>query len=197
MANGIPFLGAVGQIESTVALLVADVEGVLNLFGAPQWGLFLNGAQIVIPDSIFAVEFKSDWRISDYPQEAGSFQSYNKVRAPYDAKVTMTQGGPNLGNFLLAIEAAAASLDLYDLVTPDRSYPSANIEHFDYKRTAQNGASLLTVDVWLKEVRVTATTGFSNTANPDDADPSNTGAVQGTPPTSDQAAAMPDADGMA
>jgi hypothetical protein len=174
------------------------------MFAKPQWGIYLNGVAALVPDNIIAVDFKNDWRIADYPQEEGAFQSYNKVLTPYDVKVTMTKGGAgllsaigigssaNVKSFIAAVEMAAASLNLYDVMTPDRTYHSANITHYDYKRSAENGVSLLTVELWLQQIRVTATTAFTNTAAPDGMDPANTGSVQATTPTPAQAASAPE-----
>lgn len=186
MANGIPALNSINQVASGVVLLVADAVGILNMLGAPQWGLFLNGAPALVPDSVMSVEIKADWRLSDYQQEPNAFQSYNKVQTPYDARVTMTKGGSGIGSFLLAVEAAVASLNLYDVVTPDRVYSSANLTHYDYRRTNTNGVSLLTVDLWLEEVRVTGTTTAPSTQAPSGATPVNGGNVQTQTPTAAQ-----------
>lgn len=183
VSNGIPALNNAGHVAAGVILLAADAISILNMFGPPQWGIYLNGLPALLPDSIISVEFKSDWRISDYPQEPNAFQSYNKVRTPYDARVTMTYGGPGIGQFLLAVEAASASLALYSVVTPDRIYPNANITHFDYRRNSQNGVSLLSVDLWLEEVRVAATAASADTKEPSGASPVNGGNVQPQPPT--------------
>jgi hypothetical protein len=181
MANGIPaLLSTIDNVANNIALVVADAELVLAMFAAPAWGVYLNGFPAIVPDSIAAVEFKADWRVSDFTQEAGAFQTYNKVRMPYDARVTMTKGGTSAARaaFLYTVETAAASLNLYSVVTPDRTYPSATIDHYDYRRTDKNGVGLLTVDLWLMEVRVTATTTFSNTQAPSGAASVNDGNVQ-------------------
>lgn len=178
MANGIPALNNINQVAAGVVLLAADVIGILNMLGPPQWGVYLNGAPALLPDSILSVEIKADWRLSDYQQEPNAFATYNKVRTPYDARVTMTKGGSGISQFLLAVEAAAASLNLYDVVTPDRVYSSANITHYDYRRNNQNGVSLLSVDLWLEEVRVTGTAAAPITQDPSGAAPVNDGNVQ-------------------
>jgi hypothetical protein len=185
VANGIPALASINHVVAGVVLLAADVIGILNMLGPPQWGIYLNGAPALAPDSIISAEVKADWRLSDYPQEPNAFGTYNKVRTPIDSRVTMTKGGPGIGQFLLAVEAAAASLNLYDVVTPDRVYSSANITHYDYRRNNLNGVSLLSIDLWLEEVRVTGTTASANTQAPSGASPVNGGNVQGqqvTPP---------------
>ena len=91
--------------------------------------------------------------------------------------------------FLAAIEAAAASLALYNVVTPEKTYLNANIEHYDYRRTSRNGVGLLMVDVGLVEIRQVATTTFTQTAQPSGADQVNSGTVQATTPTPTQQSA--------
>ena len=138
-----------------------------------------------------AVDYKQGWHIADYPIEDGDFASYNKVATPFDAKVTFTQGGTESDRaaFLAAIEAAAASLALYNVVTPEKTYLNANIEHYDYRRTSRNGVGLLMVDVGLVEIRQVATTTFTQTAQPSGADQVNGGTVQAITPTPTQQSA--------
>ena len=95
--------------------------------------------------------------------------------------------GPHAGpdgrrRFLVAMEKYAASLDLFDVVTPEFSYPSCNIVHFDYRREARKGATLITVDVWLVQIRIAPDKQFSQTKAADGAPQENGGAVQSTPP---------------
>jgi hypothetical protein len=185
MANGIPsLLGKVAKVGNTASLLISDAQIVLNMFGPVRWGVFLNGSLAITPDSIIGVEYKRDWRVPDYPMEGGSFQNYNKVATPADARVTMTRGGTESERqiFLEAVDVAASSLNLYDVVTPEKTFVGYNITHYDFRRVAMNGASLITIDLWLQEIRVTATTQYSNTQQPSGTDPVNTGIVQTTSP---------------
>lgn len=163
-----------------LTLLAADAEFLFSLFGPPQWGIYNSDNQLVLaPDSILAVEFRKDWQVSDYPQEQGAFASYNRVEAPFAVKVTMTKGGSDAERhaFLTDIEIVSQTLGLYDVVMPDKTYSSVNLDHYDFRRTALNGVGLLTVDIWLTEIRVTGTAEFSKTAQPSGADPVNGGNV--------------------
>lgn len=150
-----------------------------------QWGIYLDGAPVIIPDNIVSVDYKKDWHISDYPIEAGSFESYNKVRQPYESRVVMTRGGTeaNRTDFLKLLETLSGSLDLYSIVTPEITYLNASIDHFDYRRTSEKGVSLITVMLWLQEVRLEAISAFSNTATPEGASQVNGGNVQTQPAT--------------
>ena len=176
----------------TNVLAVADAVSAILGFGTPQWGIFdQSNNPVIAADSVVAVDYKQGWHIADYPIEDGDFASYNKVATPFDAKVTFTQGGTESDRaaFLAAIEAAAASLALYNVVTPEKTYLNANIEHYDYRRTSRNGVGLLMVDVGLVEIRQVATTTFTQTAQPSGADQVNGGTVQAITPTPTQQSA--------
>ena len=48
----------------------------------------------------------------------------------------------------------AKTLDLYDVVTPEITYLSCSISHYDYRRTSSQGVGLVVVDVWVSLVIV-------------------------------------------
>jgi hypothetical protein len=209
-APGVPPMARAAQVVFSAELLAADVATVIQAFGPPEWGIFTeDGSPVLSPDSIVAFDYRKEFRVSDYPVERGGFQTYDKIEMPGDVRVRMAVGGISaqgpLGNpfaefsgaatrgpFLNELDAMAASLDLFTVVTPDVNYPSMNIVHYDYRREARSGASLLTVDVWLVEVRVTAQTQFSSTQTqtPEGAPNQAGGAVQGAAPTPAQTQAV-------
>jgi hypothetical protein len=190
---GVPALLPSGVTLPQPAALTSDSTSAQLGAGAAQWGIFnADGTPALIADSVLSVEYKKDWQVSDYPVEQGNFESYNKVRLPYESRVTFTRGGTEAdrSDFLQTLEDIADSLDLYDVVTPERTYTNANITHFDYRRTSSNGVSLLTVSVWLQEIRSEASTAFTQTAQPSGADKVNGGTVQTTTATPVQKAVV-------
>lgn len=184
------------SIASTaIALVINDAVGVLEGALAPIWGVFDDsGDPVAVSDTTLMLEYQGDSRISDYPQEQGAFGSYNKVQMPYHATVTLVCGRSVSARaaFLAAIEGAKQSTDLYTIVSPEATYPNANIVAYDYRRTTRNGATLLIVNLHIEEVRQTGTAQFSNTLpasqvqNPASADPSTLGQVQPQTPTAGQ-----------
>jgi hypothetical protein len=184
-----PLLGKISKVSNPIALLVADAKLISGMFAEPKWGIYLDGKLALKPDSIVGLDFKIDWRIAEYPMEGGAFQSYNKVMTPFDIRIQMTKGGTDADRqaFLSEVEAAAASMILYDVLMPEWGYTSCSISHIDYRRTSAGGVGLLTVDLWLTKVRATATAKFSNTKSPNGADPVNGGNVQAQPASSAQA----------
>jgi len=153
-----------------------------------KWGIYLNGSLALAADSVIDVTYKREYRIADYPMEQGAFQSYNKVKTPFDARIRMVKGGKDNDRqaFLNALETIAASLSLYSVVTPEITYANANITHYDYRRTSTNGVTLLTVDLWLQEVRMTVTNSYTYTQQASGQNPAQGGTVQAAPPTNTQ-----------
>jgi hypothetical protein len=193
----VPDLPGVPAIaRSLVSQVAAGVNGFAGLVGLsplitlalPVWGVFdQNNVAVALADSVRTLDFDSESRVSDYPQEQGAFESYNKVQLPYASTVSLTCGGDasRRAAFLVALQAAKDSTNLYSIVTPEIVYLNANIVGLRYRRTTTDGATLLTVDLHLEEIRVTATAAFANTntQNPASADAFSMGQVQGQTPS--------------
>lgn len=188
---GVPPLSS--YAGNVFSLILGDLVSALS-FSQPPWGIFLNGEPAIEVNSITGFDYKQDWSISDYPVEDGGFQSYNKVELPYDARVRITSGSSiaDRSIMLAELETLAKSLDLYDIVTPEKVYTSVNISHYDFHRTATSGLGMIVADVWFTEIRVSSTTTFMNTQQPGNAGPQSSGNVQPQTPTASQGAYMTD-----
>lgn len=170
---------------NTVALLVSDLISAGNpIFGSP-WGIFLDGEQAFDYSSVLDVDYKQDYPLSDYQQEDGGFQSYDKVQMPFDVKVRVASYGDEAGReaTLASVLAASKTLDLYDVVMPEMTISSCNITHVDFKRSSHNGVGMIVMDIWFLEIRITATSTFSGTQSPAVAGQQNTGNVSTTAPS--------------
>lgn len=160
------------------------------MLGQPRWGIFgSTGAVVLAADAVLSVEYTHDYKVSDYPQEKGAFQSYNKLQVPYQHKITFAVARDRAG-FLTAVETAVGSLELYTVTTPEKSYPSVNLTHVGYRRVQNNGASTFLVDVWTEEIRIIGSASFSNTRSTNGADAQNGGPT--TPQEPADAAPTPD-----
>lgn len=168
-------------VATTVGLLVADAISFFAGFLGPQWGIFQDGLPVVLADNVVSLDYKKDWEIANYPMEQGAFQSYDKVENPFEARVRFSTGGTRIDRQVLlsSITAIAGNTELYDVYTPEAIYPSVNIAHYDYRRTAVSGVGLLTIDVWVHQVRVDVETSFTNTQTAGGANPIAGGQVQG------------------
>ena len=211
-APGVPtLLRTVDTIQNTVVLLVSDAIEIINMFKAPKWGIFTQAGQPAFAaaaasgiiaqvlsalngtsQSVADLEFRLDHRISTAPQEAGAFLSYNKVSTPFSGRVTYMISGDEAQRsaFLSSVLAAQKSTTLFDLYMPEYVYPSCNITHHDFKRTARNGVSMMAVDIWVEEIRISGTAAYTNTAVPSGAAQVNSGTVQPQTPTPAQSAGM-------
>lgn len=203
----------------TNVLSAASALGVnLLQVGSLQYGVVSADTSSVAlnPDTVLELEYRHEQRISDYPVEQGAFSSYNKVAVPYDLRVKMSWGGRNyvqdiesvLDDFLnqqlgtgfgqpqsradalAALETMLGSLDLFDVVSPDFTYTNCNLVHFDYRKTAKEGAVRLIADLYFREVRETVSAVYSNGTLPNissnsasAANPINLGTVTGSTPT--------------
>lgn len=189
-APGVPALSRDPNIaiQQLVVLTQDLIAGFLD-FGAPQWGIYQNGFPVVVADSVISVEYRQAWNLSDYPIEGGGFESYNKVATPYVARVRFASGGGIDDRQLLfsTLAEIAGDLNLYDIVTAETVYTNANVEMYDYRRTATNGLGLLAIDVTVTEIRIQSFLDFQNTQFPSGASPQSGGAVQTTDPTTTQA----------
>lgn len=182
---GVPALSS--YLSSAITLLVVDAVSLL--FGSPEslWNVFLNGSPAFDFKSIVGFDYKQDWTIADYPVENGAFFSYDKVQLPFQCRLRITSGGTEQDRQLLIdeIEAAANSLDLYDVVTPEKVYSNCNISHISYDRTAMSGVGMMVIDVAFQEIRSSEASAFSNTQQPGSANQKGVGNVQPqSPPAS-------------
>lgn len=183
---GVPSLPIGVTLFPSIPFIVNDILNFLIGFGAAPWGIYQDGVPVVVADNVVSLDYKQDFAIADFQIEEGGFETYDKVETPYSARVRFSSGGSqaNRQALLDSINAIAGTLELYDVVTPEAVYPSANVQSYELRRSAVNGVGLITVDVKLIEVRVTATAQFSNTKSPTAASPSSGGTVQGIDPAS-------------
>jgi hypothetical protein len=118
-------------------------------------GSVLDSAGLGSTLSTGAVDYSKETRVSDFPLERGSFASYNKVEMPASPTVTLCLSGSekNRRTFLEAIDKACKSTDLYSVVTPEVTYVNYSVERYNYSRRSNRGATLLVVDITLREIR--------------------------------------------
>jgi len=187
-----------GQQQATIVISRILQRIILRRFTrASVWGLYDSKGLVVACDSIVSFDFRGESKIAEIPLQAGGFAAYNKVQLPNAPTIRMTKGGTDAARntLLTAIELARQTTDLYSIVTPDKTYFNVSVESYDYRRTAQDGVSLLIVDVRLKEIRqVTpafSTVKLSNVKNPSAVSQQNSGFVQpSTVPTKSESSIL-------
>lgn len=150
---------------------IYDSEG--NPLGNPDqfsgfFGSLLNTAGLGSTLSTGSVEYSKETRVSDFPIETGSFASYNKVELAACPFVTLclTANENDRRLFLDAIDNACKSTELYSVVTPEVTYINYSIERYRYSRQSSKGATLLIVEILLKEIRQVSAL-FTQSTNPE------------------------------
>lgn len=183
-ALGVPALLRSGaQIIDTITLGKLGISDALaSIIGAEpiKWGVFdIDGNAIADYDSVFATEYRNESRISDYPIEQGSFSTYNKVDNPFDVMVILNCGGDESrrATFLAACERVRKSRDLYTVMTPEYTLQSVNFYGMNYRRSARDGAYMLSVELLGREVRE-KNAAYSSPKDPGASDAVESGMVQ-------------------
>lgn len=180
-----------------VAILSNDTAILPVTPGSPPWGIYQNNVMVIQADNVVQFDFDENWSISDYPVEQGGFESYDKVTLPFDARFRFSRGGDAVTRKALldSIANIAGNTQLYDVVQPEGTYQNVSIMRQSYNRKADAGLGLMIVDVWVQEIRVTATSSFTTPGGTQPITNSKTaqgqsavdgGQVNGTPPNSIQ-----------
>jgi hypothetical protein len=174
---GVPAIPRLATISPLAAAGQGLLQGLLwRLFQVQtQWGVYDSSGQPLGDPSKFTgligaafdsaglgttmstggIDYSKETRVSDFPVEQGSFASYNKVELPANPLVSLCLTGSenDRRSFLDAIDQATKSTDLYSVVTPEVTYVDYAIERYNYQRRANRGATLLIVELSLKEIR--------------------------------------------
>lgn len=151
---GVPALLRIPQVAGGLAVGTALIN-LMDLL-APRWGIYTaDGAVALEPDNFLEVGYVNVSNLSTYPQEEGAFASYNKVQTPRACSVTVSKGGTKkaMVDFATALESLQASLDLYTIVTPARSYENMNVDRCEYRRSSSSGAGIVIATLHFTEIR--------------------------------------------
>jgi hypothetical protein len=184
-----PRWGIWDQSGNQIGVASAASSGTLKAIGAALLSQLTGSSPAVL--STFGFDFTKEMRVSDFPVEGGGFASYNKVEMPANPVVTLALAGTESERttFLNAIDTVCKSIQLCTVVTPEAVYDNYTIDRYRYQRRAERGATLLMVEVSLKEVRdVTAqfttvvANPITNPQNPSATAPVSNGVIQPTPP---------------
>lgn len=121
-----------------------------------QWTIHDKSGQTVLAFDVFlACDYRNESRVPSQPVEEGGFASYNKVASPATVSVKLAKSGKpdTLGNFLAAVKELESSLELYSVVTPERTLTSMNVVAVRYNRQVSEGVDRVVVELGLQEIR--------------------------------------------
>ena len=138
---------------------------------------------LTIPDQWREFSFRYETALSDYPQEQGAFQPYNKVARPFAITTTLVKTGSDLSRltWLLAIQQqeAANPTQLYTLVSPNGIFSDYVIGGMTYNTRPERGSNMLYLDIEFTQIPQIITTdgSFNNTLAPKSSPVSQIGRV--------------------
>ncbi len=139
------------------------VEDFVNNFSS-QWGILNSegisftgfGASLIgAVQSMYSLNYNKQMAVADFPVEQGGFASYNKVEMPANPIIVLNFMGnvSDREQFINAIDVATKSTDLYTIITPEITYVNYTIEKYNYSRSAARGKTLISIQLYLKEIR--------------------------------------------
>lgn len=156
-----PLLNGINAIFGKGIQLQTLGNTITNIFGGDSkvaWGIYLNGKVVLEVDGFIDFELQNSSQIANYRIEAGQFASYNKVDSPFSINIAMVKNGDTneLDKFLSDLDRISNDIELYDIVTPQHVYNSANMLQYSYKRNAQEGYNTLYVFCTFMQILSTA-----------------------------------------
>ena len=166
---------------------------------APVWGVFdQTGKQVITPDSVRVFDYRAEWDVARFPVQGGAFADYNKVTHPFENSVVLFKAGTQADRtaFLNQCQTVAASLNLYNILTPEKQYLNVNATRMELSRKETGGAYSVAVELFFQQIQQVnaqySTTGTQDTSTADASAPSavppvNQGNVQAQPPSAQTA----------
>jgi hypothetical protein len=116
-------------------------------------------------DSFVDLKYSNNAKVSTFPVEQGSFASYNKTGTPYAPKIGIAVGGQLRMQALMArLENELNSINLYNILTPERTYWNVTLEKYEYSRGAKAGKNLLHVTLTFMQVIEVTPNAYATTA---------------------------------
>lgn len=171
---------------------------------APIWGVFdSNNNRVIDADSVMDFGWRQEYRVANYQVQRGAFASYNKVALPFESSVVLSKGGSLSARtaFLQQIDAVAASLNTYKILTPEKTYLNVNVTRPELSRRGPANATIFDVELFFVQIAEVeqqygtlpagGTPSTSNSSVPSAVPPINSGQNNPqTPSTAVQSAAL-------
>jgi hypothetical protein len=151
-------LGSIAQIASLQALSFAashlpGLNPPTPIYAVVSSDTFIP---LAVPDSWGDFSAKYETQLSDYPQEFGAFQPYNKVRRPIEVNVTLIKTGSDLARFswLAAIQQQEANNpeQLYTLISPQLIATNYSLSGLSYDTRPDRGSNKLFLTLRFTEI---------------------------------------------
>ncbi|WWQ12953.1 hypothetical protein PQ43W_7 [Ralstonia phage PQ43W] len=143
------------QVLSLVASALPKVNPPVPIYAILASDTFVP---LAVPSSWGEFSPKYDVQMSDYPQEQGAFQPYNKVRRPQVVTVTMVKTGSDIARFawLAAIRQMEANYptQLYTLISPQDVFVDYALSVLSYETRPDRGSNMLYLTLVFTQVPI-------------------------------------------
>jgi len=114
-----------------------------------------------------------EYRVADYPVQAGQFSNFNKVTVPAEIPIRMVTGLTldDRTQFESDCRSVAASLDLFTIMTPENTYVGYNATRLEFSRRETQGAFFTEAEMFFRQIQQvtpqysSTTAAAANTAN--------------------------------
>jgi hypothetical protein len=126
---------------------------------------------LTVPSSWGEFSPKYETQLSDYPQEQGAFQPYNKVKRPQTINVTMIKTGSDVARFAwftaIRQQEALNPTQLYTLISPVGVFVDFTIANMSIDVRPDRGSNLTYLNILFTEVpQITSSDGsYQNTSS--------------------------------
>lgn len=111
---------------------------------------------LTIPSSWGEFSPKYETQLSDYPQEQGAFQPYNKVKRPQTVNVTMIKTGSDVARFAwftaIRQQEALNPTQLYTLISPIGVFADFTIASMSIDVRPDRGSNITYLNILFTEV---------------------------------------------
>ena len=159
-------VGSVAQIAALQALSFAASQLPTLNPPTPIYAIVASDTflPLAIPSSWGEFSAKYETQLSDYPQEYGAFQPYNKVRRPTEVNVTMIKTGSDLARFawLAAIQQfeALKPQQLFTIISPQLIATDYSLSGLAYETRPDRGSNILYLTLRFTEIpQIPSSTG--------------------------------------
>lgn len=169
----------------------AQAEPETNDDGVETVTVVADRQPVVVPDSFLTFAYRKESNIATYPIQNGGFVNYDKVANPFETFVRMSKGGSlqDRKQFLDSLDAIVDTTDLYDILTPEKTYIGVNVLRYELVREGVRGAYFFAeVDLYFQEIRqvapqytntsLTSPSQIPSAQNPEADNAQNIGTVQ-------------------
>lgn len=150
-----------------VASSLPNINPPTPIYAIVQSDTFLP---LTIPSSWGSFAPKYETAMSDYAQEQGAFQVYNKVARPQTVTVTLIKTGSDVARFawLAAIRQMEAQFptQLYTLISPQDVFIDYAIQRMSYETRKERGTNMLYLDIVFAQIPQIPSATPSNTVAP-------------------------------